>query len=251
LGDLDRAMAALVASMLSGAGWGTMSAAAINAIVSPWFVRARPAALGMAYNGGSYRRRDFFTALGSGDCRVGLCDRGSNHRHCLGCRDVGSRGSVVYAPAANNWDWRQTAMPLVCLCVRQYRWLPRLPGMLLWRDRKFLTLSAGMVFGLFAQIGLTAHLFSLLTPSLGPQRAGPCDGVGYGHGHRWTHTARLDYMPAGADRRLAACAGYAAQLVGSVVFIGAAGTSVPLLLLGVVLFGVGFGNVVAATHRPN
>ena len=30
-----------------------MSAAALNAIVSPWFVRSRPAALAMAYNGGS------------------------------------------------------------------------------------------------------------------------------------------------------------------------------------------------------
>ena len=43
----------LVASVLSGAGWGAMSAAAVNAIVSPWFVRTRPAALAMAYNGGS------------------------------------------------------------------------------------------------------------------------------------------------------------------------------------------------------
>jgi glucose uptake protein GlcU len=43
----------LVASVLSGVGWGAMSAAAVNAIVSPWFVRSRPAALGMAYNGGS------------------------------------------------------------------------------------------------------------------------------------------------------------------------------------------------------
>src|SRR3954451_3632748 len=43
----------LVASLLSGAGWGAMSAAAVNAIVSPWFVRARPTALAMAYNGGS------------------------------------------------------------------------------------------------------------------------------------------------------------------------------------------------------
>jgi hypothetical protein len=43
----------LVASVLSGTGWGAMSAAAVNAIVSPWFVRSRPAALGMAYNGGS------------------------------------------------------------------------------------------------------------------------------------------------------------------------------------------------------
>jgi MFS family permease len=42
-----------VAASLSGTGWGTMSAAALNAIVSPWFTRARPAALGMAYNGGS------------------------------------------------------------------------------------------------------------------------------------------------------------------------------------------------------
>jgi hypothetical protein len=33
-----------VASALSGAGWGGMSAAALNAIVSPWFVRKRPSA---------------------------------------------------------------------------------------------------------------------------------------------------------------------------------------------------------------
>ena len=32
----------------------------------------------------------------------------------------------------------------------------------LWRDPKFLMLSAGMALGLFAQIGLITHLFSLL-----------------------------------------------------------------------------------------
>jgi MFS family permease len=42
-----------LATLLSGAGWSAMSAAAVNAIVSPWFVRRRPAALAMAYNGGS------------------------------------------------------------------------------------------------------------------------------------------------------------------------------------------------------
>ncbi len=42
-----------IAAMLSGGGWVTMSAAAINAIVSPWFVRTRPAALASAYNGSS------------------------------------------------------------------------------------------------------------------------------------------------------------------------------------------------------
>jgi hypothetical protein len=37
-----------------------------------------------------------------------------------------------------------------------------LPGVLIWSNPKFFTLSAGMALGLFAQIGLTAHLFSLL-----------------------------------------------------------------------------------------
>jgi MFS family permease len=42
-----------VATLLSGAGWVAMSAAAVNAIVSPWFIRKRPAALATAYNGAS------------------------------------------------------------------------------------------------------------------------------------------------------------------------------------------------------
>src|SRR5882757_6422239 len=38
------------ATLLSGAGWVTMGVAAVNAIISPWFNRGRPAALAMAYN---------------------------------------------------------------------------------------------------------------------------------------------------------------------------------------------------------
>src|SRR5260221_1343229 len=41
------------ATPLSGAGWAMTSGAALNAIVSPWFVRRRPAALSMAFNGAS------------------------------------------------------------------------------------------------------------------------------------------------------------------------------------------------------
>lgn len=41
------------AAVMTGAGWSGMSAAALNAIVSPWFDRRRPVALAMAYNGGS------------------------------------------------------------------------------------------------------------------------------------------------------------------------------------------------------
>ncbi len=42
----------------------------------------------------------------------------------------------------------------------------------LWRDRAFQTLAAGMAMGLFAQIGLLAHLFTQLAPVLGAQAAG-------------------------------------------------------------------------------
>ena len=85
------------------------------------------------------------------------------------------------------------------------------------------------------------HLFSLLVPAFGASRAGLAMGlvtlmaiigrslIG------WT-------MPAGIDRRLVACASYAVQMTGCAVFVAADGASVPLLLLGVVLFGIGFGN---------
>ena len=43
----------LAATIVSGAGWAASGGAAINAIVSPWFVRTRSAALSMAYNGAS------------------------------------------------------------------------------------------------------------------------------------------------------------------------------------------------------
>ena len=90
------------------------------------------------------------------------------------------------------------------------------------------------------------HLFSLLVPALGEQRAGLAMGL-------VTVLAIAGrsllawMMPLGADRRLAACTGYALQLAGSLTLVAAAGDSVPLLLLGVVLFGAGFGN---ATSLP-
>jgi signal transduction histidine kinase len=121
-----------------------------------------------------------------------------------------------------------------------------LPGSLLWRDWRFATLAAAMALGLFAQIGLVSHLYSLLAPALGPQVAG--FAMALITAMAITGRALLGWaMPVGADRRKIACAGYAAQVVGSIMFYLAAGKEVWLLLAGVVLFGVGFGN---ATSLP-
>ena len=54
-------------------------------------------------------------------------------------------------------------------------------------------------------------------------------------------------MPAGADRRLVAAASHAVQMAGGVALLLAAGGSVPLLVLGVLLVGAGIGN---ATSLP-
>jgi MFS family permease len=235
-----------VAAVLSGAGWGTMSAAALNAIVSPWFVRGRPAALGMAYNGGSVGGIVFsplwvvaisglgFSLAASVIAVVTvitmwvLAERVfSRTPETMGLLpdgdEPGTPAAVITSPLAQP-----------------------LPGALLWRDRRFITLCAGMTFGLFAQIGLTAHLYSLLVPALGAQGAGLAMGLitVMAIAGR-TLLGRL--MPIGADRRMIACGGYALQMAGSIALMLAGGTNVLLLITGVVLFGIGFGN---ATSLP-
>ncbi len=235
-----------VAAALSGAGWGTMSAAALNAIVSPWFVRARPAALGMAYNGGSVGGILFsplwvaainglgfplaasVVAVVMGLTLWVLADRVfSRTPEVMGLRPDGDEPGVMAISVTS-----PSARPL--------------PGALLWRDRRFVTLCAGMALGLFAQIGLIAHLYSLLAPPLGAQQAGLALALVTVMAIAG-RTLLGWLMPLRADRRLVACGGYVAQIAGSIALMLADGTSTPLLLTGVILFGVGFGN---ATSLP-
>jgi hypothetical protein len=234
------------ASLLSGAGWGAMSAAAVNGIVAPWFVRARPAALGMAYNGASIGGMIFSPLWVMAIATLGFPNAATLVAVAMGAtmwvladqlfsRTPQQMGLLPDGDSAG-------ALPVPVRSPAAHA----LPGSLLWHDRKFLTLAIGMALGLFAQIGLTAHLFSLLVPALGAPRAGLAMA---------TMTAMAIagrmlvgwIMPLSADRRLLAAVGYMAQLAGSLVLIAAAGTNVLLLLLGVVLFGVGFGN---ATSLP-
>ena len=247
LGVITTGITALfIASVFSGAGWGAMSAAAVNGIVSPWFVRARPAALGMAYNGASIGGMIFSPLWVMAIAALGFPNAAT-----LVAVAMGATMWVLADQLFSRTPQQMGVLPdgdspgVPALSVKSPTARP-LPGARLWHDRKFLTLAAGMAFGLFAQIGLTAHLFSLLVPALGAPRAGMAMATMTG----MAIAGRILVgwvMPLSADRRLLAALGYAAQLLGSLVFICADGTSVPLLLLGVILFGVGFGN---ATSLP-
>ena len=225
----------LLATLLSGAGWAAMGAAAVNAIIAPWFVTKRPAALSAAYNGASVGGVIFSplwvaaiawlgfptAAIVIGGTMAGVvwlfADRMFSHTpESLGQSPDG----VDSAPAGADG---------------------RTSGAAPWHDLRFLTLAAAMALGLFAQIGLIAHLFSLITPALGEQIAGIVMGTA-------TAAAIVGrmlvgwLMPAGSDRRLVACANHLVQIIGSVMLFMAAGDDVVLLITGVLLFGVGIGN---------
>ena len=235
-----------LATLMSGGGWVTMGAAAVNAIISPWFARTRPAALASAYNGSSIGGVIFsplwVAAIGllgfpGAALAIGL----------VMVVTIWALADLYYAKTPEQMGLVADGDAAGAATASLTSPLARpLPGRQLWRDWRFMTLAAGMALGLFAQIGLLAHLFSLLVPALGAQLA----GIAAGAATAAAIAGRTLFgwlMPAGADRRLFACASYLVQIAGSLTFLLAAGDSVPLLLIGVVLFGFGIGN---ATSLP-
>ena len=230
-----------VAAVFSGAGWVSIAAVTVNTIIAPWFFRARPAALATAYNGASIGGVVFAPLLVFMIANLGfpiaatvlgtsmvftvwfLSDR-------YFARSPSDMGLTPDGDAAGDLAKPVTAPHATPV-----------PGKLLWKSRQFQTLAAGMALGLFVQGGLVAHLLSLLVPALGSMLAGFAMSLA-------TLSAICGrmivgwFMPVGADRRLAACINLFVQIVGSLALFAAQGSNVPLLFVGVILFGIGIGN---------
>jgi hypothetical protein len=232
------------AALLSGAGWPALGAAAVNAIVAPWFLAKRPAALSMAYNGASIGGVIFsplWVALigGVGFPKAALIIT-TGMVITLGALAVLVLGrtpeSMGQAPDGQLAETAGLAAEGATV----------LPVTRLARDRAFLTLSLGMALALFAQIGLIAHLVSLLVPVLGIEGAGLAAGLSTAAAIAGRFLVGW-FMPIGADRRRVASLSLLVQSVGCGTFMMAGGTNTPLLLLGVVLIGLGIGN---ATSLP-
>jgi MFS family permease len=227
------------ATLLSGTGWAATGAAAINEIVAPWFVRSRPAALAAAYNGASIGGVVFsplwvvivgFWGFPLAAGVVGIA----------AFITVWLLSDLLFAKTphemglAPDGDVNGTATTRLSSAQSP-------PSMKIWSDIGFLTLSEGMTLSLFSQVGLVAHLFSLLVPALGDQLAGITMGAATAAAIAG-RTLVGWLMPVNADRRLIACANYAVQIAGSLALLVAGGSNVPLLLTGVLLFGIGIGN---------
>lgn len=233
------------ATFLSGAGWPALGAAAVNAIVSPWFIRKRPSALSTAYNGASIGGVIFSPLW------------------------VALIGWIGFMPAAAAIGGVMLLV-ITTLSITVLRKTPEGMGQLpdgerpsnngltqplptgaasvgsFSRDPAFLTLSLGMALALFAQIGLLAHLVSLLAPTLGLQGAGFAAGLS-------TAAAILGrqlvgwFMPVHADRRVIASLSLLIQTLGCTCLLVATPGSHDAMITGVVLVGLGLGN---ATSLP-
>ncbi|MHC2104922.1 MFS transporter [Methylobacterium sp. CM6246] len=232
------------AALLSGAGWPALGPAAINAMIAPWFVTKRPAALSMAYNGASIGGVVFsplwvaligWVGFPAAALIVGAVMVGT----------VGLLALIVFpqTPAARGQGPDGDAGTVERTAIDDTAL--HLTGRLT-RDRAFLTLSLGMALALFAQIGLIAQFISVLVPALGTQGAGLAAGLSTAAAIAGRMLVGW-CMPAGADRRAVAALNLLIQALGCGVLILSGSTDVALLLGGIVLVGFGIGN---ATSLP-
>ena len=135
------------AAALTGIGWALNSTAAINAFVSPWFDRGRPAALAMAYNGaslGGILMVPFWALL------IGMM--GFGHAAIV----VGLATAVILWPVAGRW-FAPTPAALGLHADNDPRPAPARPiaasTMPLWRQPRFRSLSLGFAVGLLRRWG--------------------------------------------------------------------------------------------------
>lgn len=226
------------AALLTGAGWAMTSGAAINAIISRWFDRRRPAALAMAYNGASMGGILFVPLWAALIAGFGFG---------TAAMAIAAVGLAVLWPVAGRWFRPDpTSMGLHPDGGAQPS-VPRAaatPVGPLWSQPAFRTLSLAFALGLVAQMGLLSQLYSLMAPALGVNGAGwalslatVCAVLG--------RTAAGWLLPPEASRRGAAVLNFLVQAAGSVALLAAGGTSAPLMIAACVLFGLGIGNLLS------
>ena len=223
---------------LMSVGWATMSGAAINIIVAPWFERRRGLAVSWALNGASAggvviapaltlltSHYSFGLAVGAlvGSMLVTLMPvvilvlRPKRANEC-DPPDSDVAGSHVAASSAEAEPFRLAAV---------------------LGSGRFISLSAPFALGLTAQVGFFTHQMAFLSPTIGSEAAGWAVSL-------TTFAAVVGRIVVGFlidqfDRRIISGLNFIVQLLGMAVLAMAATPT--LLYLGCALFGLGSGNL--------
>ena len=230
-------------ALCSGIGWVTLGATAVNTLIAPWYIKERPKALGKAYNGASLGGVIFSPLW------VFLIERFGFGMAALvisltAVVLMGSLAFLVFNKTPQSLGQHPDNAVSLEPSATTANAAPWTAAQTL-KSAKFRSLAAGMSLGLFAQIGLIAHLYSILAGRMGAQDASFAMGLATASamGGRFI-AARL--MSRGFDRRHLACLGYAIQMGGTLMLLGL--DSHPAVAwAAVLLIGSGIGN---ATSLP-
>jgi MFS family permease len=234
-----------LATLFTGCGWVTLGAAAINAMVAPWFVRLRPKALAIAYNGASVGGIMFTPVWVALIGWLGFAQAALTVGFVTVAVIFLLTSKVVARTPADMGQFADGGTPTPP-SIADNPPPSALTGRMLWSDWRFRTLGAGMALGLFAQIGLLAHLFSLIVPALGAGFAGILAGLATASAIAG-RTSIGWLMHEGTDRRVWAGLTYSVQIAGILLLVASGLASPVLIVAGVLLFGFGIGN---ATSLP-
>jgi MFS family permease len=236
LGVIARPWQLYPAFLVMALGWGTLSGAAINIIVAPWFQRRRGLAVSLAFNGATlggvviapaliliidwlgFARALALAALASLVALLalaaGVMRRGPE---TLGLSPDGDPCSPERAQVSLESDHRRSD------AVRTWR---------------FWSVSAPFALGLAAQVGVLTHLVALVTPTLGSGGAASVVSV-------TTASALIGRLATGlfidrANRRLVSSATLV-QIAGVGLLSWAPAAAA--VYAGCALFGLGVGNL--------
>lgn len=227
-------------------GWATMSGAALNIIVAPWFDRRRGLALSWAMNGGSAGGVVIAPLLVLAIARFGFA---------FGLDMAAAVMLAVLIPVAvlalrprhpdehDPADLRSGLDKLYASATMSPDEVAGFRLATVLRTRAFLTISIPFALALTAQVGFLTHQVAFLLSTIGTIAAGWAVSL-------TTFAAVVGRVATGFvvdrfDRRAVASLNFVVQALGMGLLAASAEPS--LLYLGCVLFGIGLGN---ATSLP-
>ncbi len=224
-------------------GWATMSGAAINIIVAPWFDRRRGLAVSLALNGASagglivapllillIGRLGFAAALYCAALLM-LVVLVPTATLVMRPRRADERDHAERGPAP------EQTRSATAATTEGPPW--RLSTVL--HSRNFQTINLSFSLGLMAQVGFLTHQVAYLSPIVGTVAAGWAVSL-------TTFSAIVGRIVMGSfvdkvDRRVAACGNFVIQIAGMALL--ASNASAALLYLGCALFGLAVGNMIS------
>jgi len=222
-------------------GWATMSGAAINIIVAPWFDRRRGLAVSWALNGASAGGIIIAPLLTFLTARFGFAFAIASVSASMLATLIPVAIVVLRPRRADEYDPVERAADPDTAPQSSPASAGKASGFrltTLLRSGVFISISVPFALGLTAQVGFLTHQIGFLSPTIGTVAAGWAVSL-------TTFAAVLGRIATGYiadrfDRRAVACVNFIVQMLGMAIL--ATATAPVMLYLGCVLFGLGVGN---------